>query len=591
MRMRMRVGSAQLAALLAVLTLAAAAEHYNPTAHITATSYDRRCTMLKVNHPERIALEGVAVVPSSGRLAERTRGWVQRYAAALAAKDVHALKQLKAADSGVQLVRSATFRREEPWFDFIQLKIELFDLLEAKLGLQGALWRAGASLLDVGCGHGFVDAFLAHKYSMEIVGYDIPNSYQCEEMMASSLMLNFFNGSGLPVGARSFDGISFMGVLHHAARATARLLEEAARVAREWIVVVEDLDIGTARNAKRNQKHDPRGIFRTNQSWLALFREHCAEFEVVAQSFASSRLRVGSLALGVRGQNPWVYGYALRRRGGARRSGGSGGGRGTALRGRRGLRPRRTVRADAAAAASKERCACGDARGRVPIGDDASLDRSQPTRLAAAVRRFDTRHDKRTRSLDMRHLRACMMCAVSEDANALPQHLGELRGKQLFVDDYLISSAVGVERFLASPEYHPEAVMSAADERFEAHGRYGFGYPGSVHHNGTHFVMHYIAGRARHRSRVDARTGKTVKESVGAIAVAVSQDGFKWTGRRALDVFTPAGGNGGEHCVLHDVHEPEPSLRWKMVWAFASAHTSALACLPARCWHTLCLLL
>ena len=36
-------------------------------------------------------------------------------------------------------------------------------------------------------------------------------------MLASSLMLNFFDGKRVPEKDRSFDGVSFMGVLHHAA--------------------------------------------------------------------------------------------------------------------------------------------------------------------------------------------------------------------------------------------------------------------------------------------------------------------------------------------------------------------------------------
>ena len=90
-------------------------------------------------------------------------------------------------------------------------------------------------------------------------------------------------------------------------------------------------------------------------------------------------------------------------------------------------------------------------------------------------------------------------------------------------------------------------------------GRYGFGYPGSVNHNGTHFLMHYIAGPARREGIGKAAT------SFGAIAVAVSVDGLHWTHKRPLRFFTPLNSNGGEHCVLHDVHEADPKLRWKMV--------------------------
>ena len=58
--------------------------------------------------------------------------------------------------------------------------------------------------------------------------------YQCEEMLASSLMLNFFDGKRVPEKDRSLDGVSFMGVLHHAANNTPSLLHEVG-VARRWI--------------------------------------------------------------------------------------------------------------------------------------------------------------------------------------------------------------------------------------------------------------------------------------------------------------------------------------------------------------------
>ena len=103
-----------------------------------------------------------------------------------------------------------------------------------------------------------------------------------------------------------------MGVLHHAANSTAKLLHEAARVARKWIVVVEDLDTGA--NAKRNTKHDPNGIFRRREEWESLFRVHCPDFEVTGQAFAAQRKYNGEIVVGVGGRNPWVYGFALQRK-------------------------------------------------------------------------------------------------------------------------------------------------------------------------------------------------------------------------------------------------------------------------------------
>ena len=69
-------------------------------------------------------------------------------------------------------------------------------------------------------------------------------------------------------------------VLHHAASSTPSLLREAARIARRWIVLLEDCDVtGTAdykiatATMKRLHAHDPKGIFRTVPAWIALLND------------------------------------------------------------------------------------------------------------------------------------------------------------------------------------------------------------------------------------------------------------------------------------------------------------------------------
>ena len=166
---------------IALALLPLCLSEYNPTAHITTSSYDRRCSEEKNNHPERASAEGRAVVPMDGLHPKHTqsRSWVQRYARAMKSEDVTTLQALHKEDAGIKLVQSASFKRSDgqKWFSFINIKIELLDLLEEKIHLAGDLWRKGQSLLDIGCGHGFVDAFFSLKYDMKVVGYDIPNSY------------------------------------------------------------------------------------------------------------------------------------------------------------------------------------------------------------------------------------------------------------------------------------------------------------------------------------------------------------------------------------------------------------------------------
>ena len=222
--------------------------------------------------------------------------------------------------------------------------------------------------------------------------------------------------------------------------------------------------------------------------------------------------------------------------------------------------------ASSLAAAQRESCEC---RGQSPVPVNSIpgmiLDRTRTAHLANMMHKFDGR--KEWRKDWLKHIKrddpasneACTICTVTEDIDTLPQNLGVLTGTQLLVDDYVLASTHGVERFIAEPQYHPQPVMTSS-HKFEVQGRYGFGYPGSVHHNGTHFIMHYIAGQAHETPRLKHGHGK-----YGSMAVAVSGDGFDWSYRKALKFYSPENANGGEHCVLHDVHERDPALRWKMV--------------------------
>ena len=62
-------------------------------------------------------------------------------------------------------------------------------------------------------------------------------------------------------------------------------------------------------------------------------------------------------------------------------------------------------------------------------------------RLGRLVHRLDGRSDNATVAPQQKsHLRECLLCHVTENLRARPQHLGVLTGKQLLVDDHLLSS-------------------------------------------------------------------------------------------------------------------------------------------------------
>ena len=80
----------------------------------------------------------------------------------------------------------------------------------------------------------------------------------------------WFDGRTVPAPDDSYDVACFTYVLHHAAGATIKLLREARRVSKRYVVVLEDLQ-ETAADAENAHAHEPLGAFRTREEWVDLF--------------------------------------------------------------------------------------------------------------------------------------------------------------------------------------------------------------------------------------------------------------------------------------------------------------------------------
>ena len=94
-----------------------------------------------------------------------------------------------------------------------------------------------------------------------------------------------FDGRTLELEDGSYDVALLTYVLHHAAGDTISLLKEAKRVARKYVVVLEDV-IDSEDDAKNAFAHDPRGTFRHRTEWDALF--DLLGFDVVAHGPCNS---------------------------------------------------------------------------------------------------------------------------------------------------------------------------------------------------------------------------------------------------------------------------------------------------------------
>ena len=163
--------------------------------------------------------------------------------------------------------------------------------------------RFGASkltLVDVGAGTGTLSAIVAAVLdSPELRLVDIDNTETNKGLGSDAAALfsrsfdafsathpvQTFDGRTLDFDDDQYDVALLTYVLHHAAGDTISLLKEAKRVARKYVVVLEDV-IDSEDDAKNAFAHDPRGTFRYRKEWAALF--DLLGFDVVAHGPCNS---------------------------------------------------------------------------------------------------------------------------------------------------------------------------------------------------------------------------------------------------------------------------------------------------------------
>src|SRR4051812_11408903 len=94
----------------------------------------------------------------------------------------------------------------------------------------------GMSVLDVGCGEGYVAAELAARGVPEVHGVDI-----CDIRRTDALPFSLYDGRRLPFPDGRFDLVMLNFVLHHVPDPLKiDLVREALRVARAKVFILED---------------------------------------------------------------------------------------------------------------------------------------------------------------------------------------------------------------------------------------------------------------------------------------------------------------------------------------------------------------
>jgi SAM-dependent methyltransferase len=100
----------------------------------------------------------------------------------------------------------------------------------------GPLIRPGDRVLDVGAGDCRLDLLLQERLGCEVVPVDVA------DFNRTPLKVVHYDGLHLPFPADSFDTVLLVFVLHHAKDPRA-VLDEARRVSRRQVLVLEDVNL------------------------------------------------------------------------------------------------------------------------------------------------------------------------------------------------------------------------------------------------------------------------------------------------------------------------------------------------------------
>ncbi|HZD57822.1 MAG TPA: class I SAM-dependent methyltransferase [Anaerolineales bacterium] len=114
--------------------------------------------------------------------------------------------------------------------------VQAFDEYRAErvAGFLAESLQPGARVLDCGCGKMRVGELISEELDIEVIGVDLISLSQ------TGMDMCLGDGSRLPFADNSFDSVYAVSVLHHTKK-SLRVLKECVRVARDQLLVVEDV--------------------------------------------------------------------------------------------------------------------------------------------------------------------------------------------------------------------------------------------------------------------------------------------------------------------------------------------------------------
>ena len=134
--------------------------------------------------------------------------------------------------------------------------------------------KKGSKILDLGCGSGIVGKVFEDFFQAKLIGVDI------EDKRVSPISFQLIDGKLLPFPKNSFDVVLINYVLHHSQDPIA-LLKEAKRVAKDKIIIFEDLPEDFlsklicqfhAFSSDNLFGNPPKTFFELEKDWEEIFR-------------------------------------------------------------------------------------------------------------------------------------------------------------------------------------------------------------------------------------------------------------------------------------------------------------------------------
>jgi len=128
------------------------------------------------------------------------------------------------------------YRAERQRFSEARYVLRPPERLHVQAQALGGYLGQGDSVLDVGCGTGYLSMHLQEMFGVRACGVDVIDFREAE------IPFQRFDGTSIPFPDKSFDHVVLSEVLHHSHDPMA-LLKECCRVARN-VIVFEDLPDG-----------------------------------------------------------------------------------------------------------------------------------------------------------------------------------------------------------------------------------------------------------------------------------------------------------------------------------------------------------